>query len=202
MADCPDARLASAPKGTLPLRSATTRTTKYNPDTFEGNDTRRCSWDIHKADTSAQKDFFAEANRQAIVRQVCAELGGKVKAESIPRFMVDESMKRSYEMFGESAVNAPGATFGPSESQQQLAPAQKYNTLRSFGTPLGDLNAFAVRRMKEQIIGERLQFSRYQQDLSGALHVMAYPQLPPESMSTRKQLIYRDWDDISSTPRQ
>ena len=65
---------------------------------------------------------------------------------------------------------------------------------------LEELNALAARTLKEQIVSERMLLTRYHQELSGAVHVLEYPQLPPEDMHKKHPLLFRDFNDISSEP--
>jgi hypothetical protein len=207
-----DPRLASMPKGTLPLRHMTSRQAgQYNPEKVQTYDTRKNLWDIRGPQPSVSSNFYTPANRLAIVNAVVNVLNkngkGSITADQLPASLVDESMRRSFEVFGQTSANAPAARTGPSESLPWRAKKSKYqDDWHSTGVAgareddITTLNKMAARRLKEQIVSERALLSRYQRDLGGAIHVLEYPKLPPEDQSRHHALIFRDYDDISSQP--
>lgn len=213
-AKSPDPRLSSMPKGTLPLRHMTSRDQGYNPEQVHTYDTRRHKlWDLRQPSPSVHALYFTAQNRMSIVQAVVDSLNTNSKhfitADLLPSSLVDESMRRSFEVFGQTISNAPQARTGPSESLPWMARKSKYQDdyhsngrQQAHEDDLMRLNKLAARRLKEQIVSERALLSRYQRDLGGAIHVMEYPQLPPEDQSRRHALIFRDFDSISSKPHQ
>lgn len=213
LANSANPAFANMPKGTLPMRYASRRCNGYRPEDVWVRDTRRGQlMDIHQPKISLAQQFYTPENRKVIVESVVASLnkndngGNVVDASQIPSTVVTESLNRSYEIFGHTPENAPAARVGPSESLPWLAPPQKYqddyheNLAECHENDLYRLNSFAARRLKEQIISERMLLSRFHRDLGGAIHVLDYPQLPPVSQSRHHELMSPYYNDISSQP--
>lgn len=211
--------MAYAPKGTLALRPMTSRENGYNPDAvvIEGFGYEPFGSDfLHDKKPTLVASFFAPENRRlitdAVVDTIAKEEEGSAASSDrpshltsaqIPVTMVNESMNRALEIYGDSVENAPRATVGPSESLPWLAPESKYDRISRAGNlamDLAQLNLAAARLLRDQVVSEKLHLRRYMHDLSGAVHVLEYPMRPGADMRRGHQLDNPYVDDISSAP--
>lgn len=206
-ADAPDHRLANMPKGTLPTRYATSRAGGYRPESVVVRDSRRgVLWtdNVGAPQPSIAQQFYTAENRRAIVSEVVASLGRTdVKASLIADQMLADVMARAYEIFGTSAANAPGATFGPSEGMAYRAPASAYAGMCGEvdeSSAITRLNLLTVRLMKEHIVSEYALLSRFHSDIGGAIDVLPHPQLPSQLEGRHKPLQNPFYADNTSEP--
>lgn len=222
LADCCDASLANMPKGTLPLRSATSRRNGYNPHLFAGRDTRSgVRMRLGGYESVLKTKFFARKNREVLAAAVLKRVNShpqspfaavdkrrKMQAAHLSANMLETSMNKAYAVLATSADNAPGAQTGPSTSQPWLAPAHKFNavpapTMNSEQAVLKKMNALTVQLMSEQIISETVQLSRFHTHLSGAVPVAEYPKMLPaeQQRNAGTHLQFPYYDDITSEPK-
>lgn len=223
VADSADPKMAYAPKGTLKLRPMTSRAGGYNPDAVNPN--RGYGYEPHGSDflhnntgRSYARDkkgpivqqFFSPENKKlitdAVMKSLQEKTGSKLTTQNVPGYMVDMAMRKAFEIFGDTAENAPHAQVGPSESMPWLAPPEKYGDGVKFNVGLytddsiAKMNMVAARLLKENIVSEKALLSRYHADLGGAIHVLEYPSRPGPELRRGNQINFSYYEDISSAP--
>ena len=204
MADAPSPRLANMAKGTLPVHYASSRDGGYVPEKVVVRDSRRgVLWTDAGAvpRPSIAQQFYTAENREAIVHSVVKALGRPNVVESqIAAQTLADVMARAYEIYGASPANAPQARVGPSEGMAYLAPESAYIQEVDEQSGITQLNMLAARLLTEHIVSEQALLSRYHADIGGAINVLPYPQLPPQSQSRYTPLSSPYYNDNTSEP--
>jgi len=207
MASAPTWKMADAPKGTLPLRQMTSREGGYDPESVYvpafGYEHHGSEF-LHKKHTSIVQQFYEKSNQRLIVDSVLKyfekQHGSTLTASQISSQMVNIAMRKAFEIYGTSPENVSQARVGPSESltYESQAPPSLYDIDYGQNDELAKLNVLSATLLRENIISERALLGRYQEDLSGAIHVLEYPTRPGAELRRGHQLDFHDYDAISS----
>ena len=169
-----DKSLAEMPKGTLPMRTTSSRSNGYNPERVVIQKLFK-----NKPVTPVKPTLrYGPALKSKLIKDAIQGLG--LREIQVPDDLVVSSLNKAYEVFGEVAN---GMKVGPSASQREFPPNNLHNLPVCKDGDWHRLQRHATRLLRESIVSQQLLLQRYHQELEGNVTVLPYPHQRAHAMS-------------------